>query len=679
MSFDLEGRIVHWNRGAEHVIDVSAEEAIGLTVDELNRITGEPEGASARTADAFASAINGQTVRLEFQRRHQDGTLIDLEVTVTPWRVGGRVVGTTAMAVDVTKRKQAERELERLAQAAEYGADAIVSFDLDMRVRHWNSGAERLCGLRAEEVLGLTLEDLNALTGEPAETAIRARGVIARILCGEPGDQMEAQRRRKDGTVFDVLSTFVPWRVDGRVVGATNTTVDITERKRAERVREQALAELQQAQQVAKLGSWTWDPATEATTWSAQMFEIFGRHQADGPLTGEALLRHVHPEDRDRVASVQEHALAGVTSLELDYRIVVDGVQRALHMLAGPNPARPGGYLGTVQDVSEARQAECALRAAEERFRRAFEDAPTGMVLLSLDGCVEEANQAFSALCECDRAELDGARLATWLHPDYVGAADQLVHTLAVGGHRYASAELRIMPSAGSPVDVIVHASPLRYASGTPIRLLCQVQDITERKRFESQLQVMADHDPLTGLLNRRNFESELARHVQRIERYGADGALLVLDIDHFKAVNDTLGHSAGDQLIISIADALRDRLRASDVLARLGGDEFAVLLPKADPAEARWVAQELVSAVRDHTALLSGEQRAHVTTSVGVAMFEDQESLSGDAILVEADLAMYDAKEAGRDGYAFYAAGQRTSGTRVQLTWLSRIRAGPA
>ena len=165
----------------------------------------------------------------------------------------------------------------------------------------------------------------------------------------------------------------------------------------------------------------------------------------------------------------------------------------------------------------------------------------------------------------------------------------------------------------------------------------------------------MADHDPLTGLLNRRKFEAELDRHVEHIRRYGPEGAVLVLDLDHFKTINDTLGHNAGDQLIVSIASVLRQRLRASDILARLGGDEFAVLLPKADRDEAAEVADAIVAAIRTNTTLLGGERKT-VTSSLGIAMFTaDGEQPNGESILIEADLAMYDAKEAGRDQHTFY------------------------
>src|SRR5262245_42829813 len=121
-------------------------------------------------------------------------------------------------------------------------------------------------------------------------------------------------------------------------------------------------------------------------------------------------------------------------------------------------------------------------------------------------------------------------------------------------------------------------SSPLiRGSDGVPLRLLAQLQDITDQKRYEDRLADLADHDPLTGLLNRRSFGRRLESHAARAGRYGAEGALLMLDLDHFKYVNDTLGHQAGDDVIVRVAAVLESRLRQTDLLARLGGDEFAI------------------------------------------------------------------------------------------------------
>ena len=323
----------------------------------------------------------------------------------------------------------------------------------------------------------------------------------------------------------------------------------------------------------------------------------------------------------------------------------------------------------------ERSRTELALRDAEERFRLAFHDAPIGMALISPDGRLEQANSALSVICGRTRDELQNACLRELLHPADADTGSEALRALAAGDIEQLGVELRVIAAAGSPVDISVHGTLLSPADGQPKRLLCQFQDITERRRYEAQLQFMAGHDPLTGLQNRRKFEVELDRHVAHVKRYGTEGALLVLDIDHFKSVNDTLGHNAGDQLIVAIASVIRGRLRTSDVLARLGGDEFAVLLPKADEAEAARVAEALLEAVRSHTALLGGE-RKNVTTSIGVAMFDTSvEELAGETSAIEADLAMYDAKEAGGDSYAFYATSEHhTSRTKARLTWVTRI-----
>jgi diguanylate cyclase (GGDEF)-like protein len=186
----------------------------------------------------------------------------------------------------------------------------------------------------------------------------------------------------------------------------------------------------------------------------------------------------------------------------------------------------------------------------------------------------------------------------------------------------------------------------------------------------------MADHDPLTGLFNRRSFERELNQHIARVERYGAEGAALVLDIDRFKHINDTLGHNVGDELIVKVAQTLRTRLRDSDVLARLGGDEFAVLMPRGGVEEAAKVAESVLAAVRAQSVVTAAGRRRPITASIGIALFAETERLSAEDVLVNADLAMYDAKEAGRDRAATYSSHERgASRMKARITWAERIR----
>jgi diguanylate cyclase (GGDEF)-like protein len=228
--------------------------------------------------------------------------------------------------------------------------------------------------------------------------------------------------------------------------------------------------------------------------------------------------------------------------------------------------------------------------------------------------------------------------------------------------------------SNGESLWVSRHITLLRDRSGAK-HVLTHVIDITERRRMERELRHLADHDPLTGLLNRRGLEVALESHVAHVNRYGSRGALLVLDLDHFKIVNDTLGHEAGDRLITSVAHLLRRRLRASDFVARLGGDEFAVLLPDATAEMAEYVATEIVKDIQENAAISDGNVRRHVSASIGVTLFT-KGLINAEEVLVNADLAMYDAKEAGRGRVVLHSA-ERHDAPRMKtrISWMERIR----
>ena len=200
--------------------------------------------------------------------------------------------------------------------------------------------------------------------------------------------------------------------------------------------------------------------------------------------------------------------------------------------------------------------AERAGREAERRFEIAFDRAPIGMALIGVDGSVERVNAALATITGRSAAELAALRHEELLHPDDEElAAEAFASLLADDG---MATELRIVHADGHPVWVSLRATIVRDDEGTPVHVLVQVQDITERRSLEDQLRHLADHDALTGLLNRRGIDRALAQHVARGRRYGAEGALLVLDLDGFKAVNDSLGHAAGDELIVTCARALR-------------------------------------------------------------------------------------------------------------------------
>ncbi len=309
-----------------------------------------------------------------------------------------------------------------------------------------------------------------------------------------------------------------------------------------------------------------------------------------------------------------------------------------------------------------------------ERLESAFENAAIGMGLLDLDGHWLQVNQALCEITGLDMDRLLVTSLDAITHEDDVDidrAQQRQLMSRAI-----ASYQIEKRLNAGKrEIWALVTSSLVHDAGGTPRHVILQVQDISERKALSARLDYLMDHDLLTGLFNRRRFDQELMQQVDRAARYGSGGAVLMMDLDHFKQVNDSFGHKAGDDLLKAIAGELRHRARRTDVLARLSGDEFALLLPQADLEEASVVAEALVKAVRQHVATL-GEKTIRMTASVGVALFGD---LSYAELLAYADQAMYEAKESGRDRMSVYRPGADHRRRTARLDEAERLRKGLA
>jgi diguanylate cyclase (GGDEF)-like protein len=235
--------------------------------------------------------------------------------------------------------------------------------------------------------------------------------------------------------------------------------------------------------------------------------------------------------------------------------------------------------------------------------------------------------------------------------------------------------EQRLTHADGQTLWVMLHVALVRDDAGRALYCIRQVQDIEERRRFEGELGYLVDHDPLTGLVNRRGFVRELNRQIAHVRRYGAGAAVLFIDLDDFKAVNDSLGHAVGDALIISVAEAFASRLRETDLVARLGGDEFAVLLPHATATEATQLSHSLLEAVQDAASDTLPDHHGKVTASIGVTAFQHLAAeIGGDEILVDADLAMYAAKAAGKNRIQTASPGDLPR-MRTHVTWSERVR----
>ena len=247
------------------------------------------------------------------------------------------------------------------------------------------------------------------------------------------------------------------------------------------------------------------------------------------------------------------------------------------------------------RDVTAYRVAEEARRAADQQFRVAFDQAPIGIVNVALDGGFDRANQVFCDMTGYSGDELLALEPLSIVHPDDNAAVRALARAVFAG--EAFAIEHRIIHAGGHTVRVDTRVAPIRDEHGAPVQMLAG------------------------------------------------------LDLDGFKQVNDTLGHAAGDQLIIDVSNLLRRRLRETDVIARMGGDEFALILPAESAASAAIVARALLETIRE---LVTEEHAGQVTASMGLAAFEGD--LTADQMFARADRAMYDAKETGKDRVAVYS-----------------------
>ncbi|MDP9188034.1 MAG: EAL domain-containing protein, partial [Actinomycetota bacterium] len=407
------------------------------------------------------------------------------------------------------------------------------------------------------------------------------------------------------------------------------------------------------------------DDAGLVTGWNHGAERTFG-WRADEAL-GRPLAALILPaRDRERHSERIRRLLETAEGPILGKRVETIGLKRdgeefPLELTVSAHRLEDGWtFSGLAREISERKRAESALMEAEERFRRAFDDIRVGMAITSNDGRFLRVNRALSEATGYPTAELVGMELAQITHPDDVEQSIEAVREISEGERYGYRTEQRYVHADGHTVWIALNVSPIHDEKGGVIHMISQIEEITERKRAEEELTHQAMHDPLTALPNRVLFADRVRMSSSR--RDGGGFSVIYLDLDGFKAINDTLGHHAGDAVLIEASRRLELLLRDGDTLARLGGDEFAILCEGSDESGARLVAERVIEAFA-RPFMVDGRELKQAA-SIGVSV-NSPNGREGDpeAILRDADDAMYTAKAAGKSRYALSEGWTRANG----------------
>lgn len=571
----------------------------------------------------------------------------------------GEMLGFIGVIRDVTERKRAERALqlsEEMNRAVLNSAlDCIVTMDHNGLILDFNPAAERSFGYQRQDVIGQEMSEKlvppnmreHHQAGFHRFLATRDSRIINR--------RIETDAMRSDGGEFPVELAITVFEIDNNPVFTAHIR-DITERRRHESLLMQNEARLAEAQRIANMGSWEWDIEENILHWSDETYRIFGLNPQQFEATYDAFVEHIHPEDRDMVTHAVAGALDNKTAYSIDHRIVMaDGRVSYVHEqgeasydLEG-NPLR---MVGTVQDITDRKQIEEDLLLAATSF-----ETHEAIMITDVKGNILRVNRAFSTITGYQSGEVLGKNpkiLSSGRH-DKAFFKQLWKQILEID---YWNGEIWNRRKNGEIYPEWLSIAAVRNKDNETTHFVAHFQDITARKEAEAKIKRQAYYDALTELPNRRLLNDRIEQSLYRSRRRGSSGAIIFLDLDHFKVINDSLGHHVGDLVVQEIAQRLISHIREEDTAARLGGDEFVVLLPELGAemedafVEAQVVVNKIQAAIAEPVHVQNYE--LHVTASLGIALFPENHD-SVEDILRQADIAMYRAKDLGRNTFQFY------------------------
>ena len=603
-----------------------------------------------------------------------------LQAEITALRLANQALGkqllaeakhTDAMLSEGELQRNALREANNTQQhlssfiqrVMDSAGSLLIVLAPDGRVRMSNQRCEEALGIKSQQLAGTVLDDLlpaderSALAAQLPALPWQIHSPLFEWINHQDNYSAEHHLLSGDGSYRSyLLEAAALYSPQGKPEGAVVNATDITGLKDQEARLRRSESLLKEAQRYALMGSWELDLAHKKLSWSDEAYHIF---EIDTTATSDPyhdFFSAIHPEDRARVDQAFATSLRRHKSLDVVHRLLITGQhlkwvhQRGIHQYA--ENGRPLRSVGTVQDITERYLTEQQQRIAATAF-----ESQEGMVITAADMTILRVNRSFSEITGYSAAEV-------------VGHTPRLLNSGRHDAHYYAAmwacinetgawqGEIWNRRKNGEIYPERLTITAVKDDAGAVTHYVGTMTDITLRKVAEDEIRNLAFYDPLTRLPNRRLLMDRLQHAIATSARTGRDGALLFIDLDNFKSLNDTLGHDKGDLLLQQVAQRLTNCVRESDTVARLGGDEFVVMLEDLSEKHQEAAAQteivgEKILASLNASYLLAGHDH-HSTPSIGATQFSGHQN-SVEDLLKQADLAMYQAKSAGRNALRFF------------------------
>ena len=532
---------------------------------------------------------------------------------------------------------------------------AVQGYNHEGQLIYWNKASEKLYGYSREEVMGTECGDI--LIPQIMKEEMK-RAFAKWVKQGTKMMPEEMKLKNKHGEDIYVYSQRVLIETADKAYEIYCLQLDLGPIKKTEAKLKKSEAKLFAAQQIAKLGNWEWNLETNEMLWSDEVFHIFGEKPQAFVPDYDIFLTYSIPADRTKILRAVVEAKKRGETQTVEHRITrKDGTIRYLLSSGRVIYNKEGEattIIGTVQDMTEQKKVENLLRQKAQ----IIEQIHDSVIVMDLKGYIVEWNNTSSFNLGYRADEVVGKHICMLFNETKKYFLFKIFLKLKKYG--VFRTEIALKHKNGEQFYGNLLVSFLKNDRGEKNAIIAYVENITSRKKAERELikqknimEYRAYHDDLTGLPNRAYFVEELERTISRVRRNHALGALLFIDLDYFKEINDSLGHKHGDSVLKSIASRLSKYFRKGDFVARFGGDEFTVILENVKGIN------NVISKVQQLMEMLNApitinEQRHYITFSIGIALFPNDGD-SAEELLKNSDASMYKAKEMGRNTYVFY------------------------